>query len=59
MRVKQVIDYFGSQVAAAAALGVKQPTVSMWKARGRVPRLQQLRIQRLTRGRLKADDGIL
>ena len=59
MRVDQVIKYYGSQVAVAEALNVRQPTVSMWRKRGRVPQLQQLRIERATRGKLKADAGIL
>ena len=59
MRVDQVIKYYGSQVAVAEALNVRQPTVSMWRKRGRVPQLQQLRIERATRGKLKADPGIL
>lgn len=59
MHVDQVITFWGTQVAAAAAIGVTQPTISMWRARGSVPRLQQLRIEHLTGGRLKADKAIL
>lgn len=54
-----VIRFFGSQVAAAAALGVTQPTISMWRARGSIPHLQQLRIEHITDGRLRADKNIL
>lgn len=59
MHVDQVINYFGTQVAAAAAIGVTQPTVSMWRARGSVPHLQQLRIEHITGGKLRADKAIL
>ncbi len=59
MDYDELISHFGSQVAASAKLGVTQPTLSNWKARGRIPELQQLRIQHITRGRLKAAPDIL
>lgn len=59
MDYRQIIDHFGSQIAAAEKLGVTQPTLSNWKARGRVPHLQQLRIQHITKGKLKASPDIL
>jgi DNA-binding transcriptional regulator YdaS (Cro superfamily) len=54
MKIEQAIKYFGSQVALADALGVQQPAVSMWKTRGKIPHLQQIRIEHLTKGALKA-----
>lgn len=59
MKFEDLIDHFGSQVAAADALGVTQPTLSNWKKRGRIPHLQQLRIQHVTKGKLKAHPAIL
>jgi DNA-binding transcriptional regulator YdaS (Cro superfamily) len=59
MTFDDLIAHFGSQVAAAKVLGVTQPTLSNWKARGRIPQLQQLRIQHATRGKLKAAPEIL
>ena len=59
MTFTQVLKYFGTQVDVAEALGVTQPTISNWKSRGRIPKLQQLRIEHLTRGKLKADPEIL
>ena len=59
MKFDQLIDHFGSQVAAANALGVTQPTLSNWKKRGRIPHLQQLRIEHVTKGKLKALPEIL
>jgi DNA-binding transcriptional regulator YdaS (Cro superfamily) len=59
MTFDELIEHFGSQVAAADRLGVTQPTLSNWKARGRIPHLQQLRIQHVTRGKLKAAPEIL
>lgn len=54
MKIDQVIAHFGSQVAAADALGVQQPTISNWKTRGSIPHIQQLKIELLTKGKLKA-----
>lgn len=59
MKIEQIIKHFGSQIAIAEALGVQQPAVSMWKTRGHVPHLQQLRLQHLTNGKLKAAPDIL
>jgi predicted XRE-type DNA-binding protein len=59
MKIDHVIKHFGSQAAAASALGCTQPTISNWKKRGKIPKLQQLRIQHLTDGKLRAVSGIL
>ena len=59
MKIDQVIKFFGSQVAVADALGVQQPTISNWRTRGRIPHLQQLRLEHITGGKLKAQPDIL
>jgi DNA-binding transcriptional regulator YdaS (Cro superfamily) len=59
MKIEQAIKYFGSQVALADALGVQQPAISMWKTRGKIPHLQQIRIEHATKGKLKAAADIL
>lgn len=59
MKFEQLIKHFGSQVQAADAIGVTQPTLSNWKKRGSIPHLQQLRIEHVTKGRLKAAADIL
>jgi DNA-binding transcriptional regulator YdaS (Cro superfamily) len=59
MKINNVIKHFGSQAAAASALGVTQPTISNWKTRGKIPKLQQLRIEHITSGKLRAVSGIL
>ena len=46
-------------MAAARALGITQPTIANWVARGRIPALQQLRIERATGGKLRAEAGIM
>ena len=59
MNFDDLMSYYKSQVAAAEKLNVTQPTISNWKRRGRIPSLQQLRIQKLTRGKLQADPKIV
>lgn len=54
MKFDQIVKHFGSQVAAATAIGCTQPTLSNWKKRGSIPQLQQLRIEMVTLGKLKA-----
>lgn len=59
MNINDLIAYFGSQAEAARKLGVTQPSLSNWKSRGTIPLLQQLRIQHITKGRLKASPDAL
>jgi DNA-binding transcriptional regulator YdaS (Cro superfamily) len=55
MTYDQLINHFGTQLTAARAIAVSQPAMSNWKARGRIPLVQQLRIEVLTKGKLKAE----
>jgi len=49
----QALKYFRTQAALGAALGIGQTTVSMW---GQYPpALRQIQIERLTKGKLKAE----
>ena len=59
MSPKELTDYYGNQTLAAAAAGVTQGTVSDWVTSGRIPDKRQLHIERITDGKLKADDGCL
>lgn len=55
MTPETVIRHFRTQEKVAKALGISQPSVSNWVSRGAVPALQQLRLEKLTRGKLKAE----
>lgn len=55
MTPDELIAHFGGLSAAARALGVKPPSVSEWKAAGRVPRVRQYQIEVVTDGALRAD----
>lgn len=59
MNLEHLIAHYGTQAEAARKLGLTQPSISNWKARGSIPHLQQLRIQHITRGKLKADPEVL
>lgn len=52
MTKDEAIKHFGSVGAVAAALGIKQPSVSDW---GEIPPYRQLQLEILTKGKLKAD----
>lgn len=57
MRTADVVAHFGSQKATAKALGIKQPSVAIW---GEFPPdARQVQIEKVTRGRLKAEPGCL
>lgn len=56
MKKQAAIDFFGSQRKLAAALGIAQPSVANWP--DIVPELWQLKIEAITRGRVKADPAI-
>lgn len=53
MTYDELIAHYGTQSAVAAALNLKQPSIAEWKSG--IPVLRQVQIERLTRGRLKAD----
>jgi len=55
MTHKDLIEFFGSQAAAARAIGIKPPSVADWKANG-IPYLRQLHIERVTFGKLRAEN---
>ena len=58
MTTDQAIKWAGgTQLALAKRLGIKQPSIAEWGEHP--PALRQLQIQRLSRGKLKAQDGLL
>lgn len=55
MKPSEVLALFKTQSRIAAALGVKQSSVSEWFVKGEIPETRQYQIQLATRGALKAD----
>lgn len=54
MTYAQLIKHYGSQAAAARALGIKPPSVAEWKESG-IPLPRQAQYELLTGGMLRAD----
>ncbi|WP_192483182.1 MULTISPECIES: Cro/CI family transcriptional regulator [Cysteiniphilum] len=53
MKTKEVIEYYGSQIATAKALQIATSSITTW---GEFPPLiKQFEIERITNGELKAD----
>ncbi len=59
MKPADVIKFFGTQQAAAAALGFGQSSIANWVARDKVPPISQLKLEIISEGKLKADKHIL
>ena len=55
MKPQDLLDHYGSQIKAAAQIGVSETTIRNWIASDKVPKLTQLAIQALTKGKLKAE----
>lgn len=55
MLIEDIIKEWGSGRKAATACGYNKSTVSDWKSYGYIPIKAQMRIEKLTNGKLKAD----
>lgn len=53
MKTELAVDYFGTKVAIADALGIKKSAVSQWG--DTIPKGRAYQIEVLTDGKLKAD----
>ena len=54
MTYEQLIAHYGTQQAAADAIGIKQPSVAEWKEKG-IPIPRQAQYELESAGTLKAD----
>jgi hypothetical protein len=59
MTIDEAIQFFGSGYRLASILNIKYPNIQYWRKKNRITSLQQLRIQKITNGKLKADDEAL
>jgi DNA-binding transcriptional regulator YdaS (Cro superfamily) len=48
--LQRAVDEFPTQDAFAAALGIRSPSVSEWRKRGKVPPHRCIDIERITKG---------
>ncbi len=55
MTIEDVFMYFGSGYRMRKSIGIHHTTMTNWRERGYIPIETQIRIERLTEGKLKAD----
>lgn len=58
MSIDEVLSYFKTRAKAAEALGVQTQAIYNWVTADKVPPLRQVQIEKLTRGKLKADPDV-
>ena len=58
MTIEEVAKYFGTGFRACQALAIGRNNFSLWRKSGRIPMLQQYRLEKLTNGELKAEQEI-
>lgn len=58
MHLDEAIKHYKTQRKLAEVLGVCEPCISNWRSRGKIPAMAQLKIQKLSRGKLKADINV-
>lgn len=56
MTPQEVVQHYGTQIKAAAEIGVTEQSIKNWVKAEKMPRIYQLAVQTLTKGKLKADD---
>ncbi len=54
--IDSAIQVLGTQDALAAALGIKSPSISEWRKRGRVPAERCLAIEAATNGQVTREE---
>ncbi len=59
MQLDEAIKHYKTQRRLAEVLSVGEPCISNWRSRGKIPAMAQLKIQKLSRGKLKADADVL
>jgi DNA-binding transcriptional regulator Cro len=55
MNFDELMRHFGTQRAVAEALDFHYQAVNNWMIRGRIPWRSQVRLEKITQGRLRAD----
>ena len=56
MTIEEAVAEFGSGRQICLSLGISDRNYTKWRARGWIPQAQQLRIEKMTNGKLKADE---
>ena len=55
MTLSEAVKHFGSVWRICMELGLRGQNGSIWKRNNRIPIVQQMRIEQMTHGKLKAD----
>lgn len=55
MTIDEVIAIYKTDVKIAQALKITPGAVAMWRFRGYIPEGKQLKLEKLTKGKLRAD----
>lgn len=55
MKLEEALNHFGTGYRLCKTLGIALQNYNHWKIRGSIPFTQQIRIEHLTDGKLKAD----
>lgn len=58
MQIKTAVALFGNKARLARAIGVKPPSVTRWSQGEAVSEYHQLKIEKLTGGKCKADPDV-
>ncbi len=56
MTIEEAVAEFGSGRQVCLALGISDRNFTKWRMKGFISQIQQLRLEKLTNGTLKADE---
>lgn len=56
MTLEEVVKYYRTNGAIACALGVTRQAINRWRRQGKVPIFSQIMLEKITGGKLKADE---
>ena len=59
MEIDDVLNYFGSARATCKLLGIAEQNFTVWKKNKFIPLINQIRLQEITKGQLKANMDLL
>lgn len=59
MRIEEAILFYGSGSKLCKELGITRQCITNWRKRGFMPMLQQLKLEKITKGKLKADKELI
>jgi len=58
MRYATALAHYGTGIAIAQALGIKTQAVYQWKRTGIVPELRAMKLEKLSKGKIKVDPRV-